>query len=395
MRIVDMVPEDIPPEKEEGKDNKAAAGEAAQDGTVNPAEVIIPSDTEEMLHAYDGENHMLNYDAIVEACNAIFGKGKSITREQYQELTRQSYRIDNMVAYARKHNFSDAVKLASFFAHVSAALNPMKNKTGRIIVIGCGQGRLAEVYVTLARKTGVKTIIQNDLIPEHLEATRQRIRNLYGNDGSKADGVRIEYVQGDILTADVPDNSVDHAYMWWFVGAEFCDPSSAEAMRQNRIDTYKRINRMLIPGGAWIDDMPDPNTDPGLYRLAVLKTAHILKERGILPEVADNLMLTNWRFEQDEGFPFQLRWAPRDGEDNKLKEKAGFRMVRSESSSIPKRSEHRTAEPVVSTIKSIRKLKTGIKAIQSQLNDTVVFPDTDDPLARWRIIKWFRKKEKS
>lgn len=355
-------------------------------GTSADEHVVKPSDG----FLYEHNDHpLLKFESMVEACDAIFGNRKSISKEEYLQLTKDSYRID-MEKYARKHNFSDGVKLAEIFARVEAAMSGKSGTTGRVIVIGCGQGRLAEVYISMAKKTGIKTIVQNDLIPEHVEATREKIKRMYGGDGSRADGVNIEYVPGDILLSDVPDHSFDSAYMWWYVGAEFCDPSSSDAMRENRIATYQRIHRLLIPGGAWIDDMPDPNMEPGLYRLAALKTAHILRERGILPGMEENLILSNWKWEQKEGFPYQLRWVPQDGADNKLKNKAGFRYVGSETSSIPIRTDHRNAGPVVSTIKSIKDTDTAIDALQSQLRKTVKFPKSRDPLQRRRIIKWFR-----
>lgn len=361
-------------------------------GKIDSDRPLVSHYTEdELIHLYDDKNPLLNYEKMVEACDAIFGKGTSISRARYLELTRDAYKID-MESYARKHNFTDAVYLAELVSQVSAAIRQSSaNPTGRIAVVGCGQGRLAEVYIALAKRNGINTIVMNDLIEDHVEATREKIKKMYGTDGTegkKVEGVNIEYVTGDILTADIPDNSVDAAYMWWFVGAEICDPSSSDAMLENRKVTCERIHRMLIPGGAWIDDMPDPNKEPGLYHLAAHKTAHILRERGILPGMENNLLLTNWSFEQNEGFPYQLRWMPPNDVDNKLRHRAGFRNVASESGAIPISSDHTNAKVVVSTLKSIKVLDRALDALQSQLRRTVRIPKRKDPLQRRRIIKW-------
>lgn len=345
---------------------------------------------EELLHLYD-KNPLLNYDDLVEACEAIFGSSKTISKKRYQELTKEAYQID-MESYARKHNFTDAVLLSEFFLQVSAAMQQgTTENTGRIIIIGCGQGRLAEVYVALAQKTGINTIILNDLIDDHIEATREKIRKLYGGDGSRAENVAIQYVSGDILTADQPDdNSIDAAYMWWYVGAEFCDPSSSDAMLANRKATYERIHRLLIPGGVWIDDMPDPNNEPGLYNLASIKTADILRRKNILPGTEHNLLLTNWKFEQSKGFPYQLRWAPRDGADNKIKHNADFRYMTSQSTAIPVESDYSSADVVVSTLRSIESLDTAVEVLKLQRGATVKTPKISDPLKRMRRTTMFK-----
>lgn len=340
------------------------------------------------VHQYD-DNPLLNYDGLVEACNQIFPGGQTISRKKYQELVAKSYRID-MESYARLHNFTDAVDLTNFFSKIVAAM-PAEARTNRILVVGCGQGRLAEVYIALAKKHGIQEIIQNDLIPDHVAATREKIQKIYGNDGSDANGVKITYAPGNILDANIQGGPVDAAYLLWFVGAEFCDPSSDKKLTRTRHRIYRRIHDLLVPGGGMIEDSPDPNMKPGFFYTLAQKTAHILKQRNIMPRQQSNMILNNWSSEQPDGFPYQIRCVPKNGADAHEKEKAGFTYVTSLSTSIPEKSDYRSADTVVHTIEETDNIGNAIDTLNLLKQKTVQFPDITDPFQKRRVIKWWER----
>jgi SAM-dependent methyltransferase len=343
----------------------------------------------EILHQND-ENPLLNYDALVEACSKIFRNGTSISQRQYQSMIAESYKI-NMEEYCKLHNFSDAIELADFFSQLTASI-PKNTRTNRILVVGCGQGRLAEVYITLANRFGVKEIIQNDLVKSHVEQTREKIRKIYGNDGSCADGVKITYVPGSIQEASIPGGDVDAAYMLWFVSAEFCNPKSDNAMGDARSRTYKKIYKLLKYGGGMVEDSPDQNCEPGFFYTAARKTAHILIERGILPKQAKNLILSNYRSEQSDGFPYLLRYVPRNGADNVEKQNAGLTYVTSVATSIPVSSKFPSAAVVVQTLQDFQNTEEAIHELRSIQQRTVTFPSKADPLRKPRVYKLWKKK---
>jgi|GEM_PF-1479719 len=359
------------------------------------ARPIQPANQEEILSLHD-DNPLLNYEALKRARDAMFKGRQNIPRKDFLRFTKEAYKglsgsVD-MEKYARLHNFSDGVMLAEHFRKAAVAA-PKHLKTDRILVIGCGDGRLSEIFIELARQNGVKEIIQNDLIAEHLEKTRAKIQTAYGNDGSNADGVQIQYVAGDILDANIPGGAVDAAYMLWYVSAEFCDPSSKKNMRKTRDNTYKKIHDLLIPGGAMVEDSPDQNHKPGFYHVAVAKTAHLLREAGILPGEEENLMLSNWESEQEDGFPYQLRYIPKNGTDNTEKTNAGFILRSSKQEAIPKKSAHPSAKPVEQTLHDVSDPEEAHRLLMQTLNTTVTFPDMSDPTQKRRIIRWWERKK--
>ncbi len=350
---------------------------------------LTPHELGKKLHQAD-DNPYLSYDALVEACEQIFGERTAISYEEFQEKTKAAYQID-MDEYAQLHNFIDSVKLVEYFAYLRAKIEAMisrHKRTDRIILIGCGQGRLANVYISLAKKLQIKEITFNDLLEKHIHETEQRIKTLYGTDGQSADGIKISYLPGDIATIDV-SGLFDAAVMWWYVSAEFCDPGSIENMRKIRDHIYAKINEMLVPGGGLIEDIPDPNMTPGFYQIANFKTAYILKERGILPGEHKNLLLSNWTSEQDAGFPYQLRYVAKNGSDMREKEKAGFELVKSESLPLPKRSVYKNSQVVIESLQDADNIWEAIKILNKMLLDTVTFPDGDQiDQKRRKISLW-------
>jgi len=344
---------------------------------------------DERLHLMD-DNPNLSYTGMIEACNHIFGDKKALPYDEFKIMTEQSYQID-MEEYARLHNFIDAVKLVEYFTYVRTKIESRISsfqRTDKIIIIGCGQGRLAEVYISLAKKMGVKEITFNDLIESHIQKTEQKIKNLYNSDGHNADGIKINYLPGDFATIDITEN-FDAAFLIWYVGAELLDPSSVVNIRKFRHKIYSKINNILIPGGGLIEDIPDPNMDPGLYEIVNFKTAHILEQRKILLGEHQNLILSNWTHEQNTGFPYQLRYTARNGTDVREKSKAGFKLRKTESVSLPISSMYKDSSVVLNSLQDIKNIWEIIPLLHQLLLQTVKFPDGDNLDQKRRKITWW------
>lgn len=352
------------------------------------------SDLHNKLHTAD-DNPYLNYDALVEACDAIFGKRKAVPYDEFLRMVQESYQID-MEGYAQLHNFTDSVKLAEYFAYVATKIEkriPEGNRSGKIIVVGCGQGRLAEVYIALAKKMGVREITFNDLIESHIQQTEQKIKKMFNSDGSEADGIKISYLPGDFATVDI-SGCFDAAFLIWYVGAEFLDPGSIENMRLLRHKIYSRINGILIPGGGLIEDIPDPNMDPGFYEIATYKTSRILKERSILIGEHKNLLLSNWTPEQTTGFPYQLRYTARNGADVREKSEAGFELKKTESVPLPIQSMYKDSAVVLSSLQDVHDIWEVIPLLHQLILQTVKFPSGDTTDQKRRKITWWEKPER-
>jgi len=333
--------------------------------------------------------------ALEEACDNIFVDGTPPTYDEYQEMVRESYKID-MEEYARVHNFFDAVLLAKYFCSTREQIEmavPASKLKNRILVIGCGQGRLADIYIALAQKMGITEITFNDLIPDHIEQTKARIEKTHGS-SKEIDGVKLRYLPGDFVDDDAVKRNryFDAIFMMWYVSAELLDPTTSDKLKSHRNFFYNKINDLLITNGVLIEDSPDPNMFPGFHAIANIITAHILETRKILTEenVHRNLMLTNWKHEQKKGFPRQLRFTPRNGQDSKEKEESGLIYLKSESIAMPENATS-TIALAKNTIDVSESTREAIEKLNILLQQTVIRPREPHPLSEHRKIAAYRK----
>ncbi|MDF2379599.1 MAG: class I SAM-dependent methyltransferase [Candidatus Gracilibacteria bacterium] len=356
------------------------------------------SEREKYLYNLDlknaSNNPYLDYEALKKVMFKIFQGKKTISYERQKELTKLSYSPIDMETYAKLHNFSDTLMVTEYFAYTRTKIQNITNRTDRILVVGCGQGRLAEVYLTLAAIYNVKEVVFLDLIKEHVEQTEEKIR-LAKEANPRLRNVKTELIVGDINETEI--NSVfDSIWLIWFVSSEFCNAESPEALISTRNRIYQKFNKLLTPQGALIEDIPDPNMEPGFYHLGNLISEDILRRNGILPGQQKNLLLSNWSPEQPEkdnvSFPYQLRFTARNGWDVQEKERAGFAMKKNDQLKIPISSTY-AIDTALSMIRESSPTNMGqiLRDLKSLANNTIQYPEIDVVDQKRRKITWWEK----
>ncbi len=335
----------------------------------------------------------LSLEELVEAREAFFGERQGIPYDEFIQKTQASYQPIDFEEYARAQNFVDALRLLQFMSEMrqnaERLMTPLE-RSNHLLMLGCGQGRLLEVYVPAARLLGIESITLNDLIPAHVEQARAKAKDLFGRKLQDA-GVKLDFVTGDFLTAAF-HRRYDQIISFWYVSAELLNPESELALRQHRTAIYRKLHETLVPNGTLFEDIPDPN-QPGYYDIATHVTKHVLQERGLMGKSSANLLLSNWKHEQDanQGFPYQLRYVPRNGADQNEKDAAGFAYVRTEHENVPASSlvgtglvqsaldeRGATIENVVSVLRQMLSIRT------------VTYPDSSDPAIKRRKMTLWR-----
>jgi SAM-dependent methyltransferase len=244
------------------------------------------------------------------------------------------------------------------------------------------------VYVALAARLGWTEIVLSDLVPSHVERTRARAGELFGTE-TKAEGVTLQYAAGDVAHVALEGSFALVQALWW-VTAEILDPSSAQAIHRLRHHVYTKLHGLLSPGGAFLEDVPDADS-PGFYHLAVAKSAHILGERGILYDKHTDLLLSNWTYEQSDGFPYQLRIAPSHASEHQEKERVGFRRVLSVPA-LRASSASASLETAVEQIRGQPTIWEAIAALRQMQQACVRHPNPGEIDVRRRKLTWWEKR---
>jgi 2-polyprenyl-3-methyl-5-hydroxy-6-metoxy-1,4-benzoquinol methylase len=338
----------------------------------------------------------LSYPELAEARDALFGDRTGVPYGEFLDRTQESYQPINLEEYARAQNFVDALRLVQFMSEMrqnAERLMTPGERGNNLLMLGCGQGRLMEVYVPAARLLGIESITFNDLIPKHIEQTRAKAKHLYGRKMGAA-GVKLDFDTGDFLTSQFRQR-YDHIVSFWYVSAELLNPESAQALRKHRSAIYRKIHQTLVPNGTLFEDIPDPN-QPGYYDIGTHVTTLVLEEKGLLFDEHKNVLLSNWRHEQgSSGFPYQLRYVPRNGTDQREKQEAGFCYVRTDHENVPT-SAIIGANVVQSALEERgAKISTALRTLRQlqNTNGAVTFPESDDPAAKRRKMTLWRAED--
>lgn len=187
----------------------------------------------------------------------------------------------------------------------------------RLLVIGCGDGRLLGTIGAICLLYGITEIVLNDLHPFHVEAAREVIRAA----GVEKRGLSVRPLPGDI-TAVAAHVKADVALAFFFVDAEVISVASVADLRAKRQAYRDAIARCLGPGGVLLMDRPEVGT--GFYAAVSRMTRRILTRRGVMPGEEANLDLA-WIPGGTQ--PYHLRYAPEDETHRAAMRAAGFRPL--------------------------------------------------------------------
>ena len=292
----------------------------------------------------------INMYRLVEAADALFPDGAvGMSAEEYLRLTERFYKTLDLRGRGVPTMLLDSYLLVKYFDQAYREVlskSPQDVLTGRLLVIGCGRGRLAQLTIELCKKLGLREVVFLDLIEEHVAETRQLIVDTYNvsdnDDVLVVDQLKLRFLFGDFyeISQDLTPSSFDIMTAMWFVTSEILDLSSSDAMRSRRVGFFNRISRLLIRSGVFLEDIPDSQSS-GYYRTSRVKTHCILRDRGIMTSGSSggapesiHLSLTNIPGKEDQ--PYHIRYLINNGAHLEEMRAAGlYPLPGGESHDIP------------------------------------------------------------
>lgn len=355
----------------------------------NPAQTVINSDyLEKYLHEGD-DNPEINYQRLKEAADFMFGDRKGMPLQEYLKITEEFYKTLDLETRGMASILLDTDILLTYFTR---ACEYVKNKTSklqrtnRVLIIGCGSGRLSDLYIEMAKKFGIKEIAFNDLLEFHVTQTKEKLQEIYnvrspGFDDLPLENIKVQFLPGDFTALDLRNTPYDIAIAMWFVTSEILNPNSPQKLRERRIEFFGKVRESLIAKGIFIEDIPESGL-PGFYYLARMKTLDILRNKNVLPGEEANFSLTNVS-KKAGGYPYHLRYLPYNGTHSQEMSVSGLHYVDSISKEIPTDCLIEGPPkfvPLFKKAKSITEVQMRMTSLVSQWLERVSDSDADGPL---------------
>ena len=366
----------------------------------------LPFETEELQRAVSCGNihYGLNNDNLRNAAEMIFCNAKSVTEEFHrQEIVTGNYIDFDQDKHGFPHLLSDIKLLIHFYYQAARIIEQTtKKRSNRVFVMGCGPGRLAIPWIELSKKLGIREIVLNDLLPHHVEATREKIARCYGKRKQNIDGVKITFAEGDFLkVASNMRKKFDALFAMWVVTSEICAFNSIEDLQRVRQNLYSTIKDLLTKQGVFVEDMPFSEGIGSYYYIARLKTYSILHDMGILEGENDHMLLSDFTDIPQGGgkFPYHIRYIPSNGKHRRELENSGFE----ENEAVITTGPSGVSNPVqyekeFGSSDRIRELFEGnpLEKIPPFLTqkeqELLIYPNATDPMAKRKKTIMWRKR---
>lgn len=323
----------------------------------------VPTDDELLkVHGLGSSSHPeISYPNLVSAADWLFDK-MDPSQGKLSAFTKAFYKDFNLEERGGPSLMLDYALLMKYFGRAyQEVMDPTKSgeRTRRVLDIGCGTGRLSILMIELAKKLGLREIVFNDLIEGHVNATRKKIKDTYGDRANirdnfgHVDGLSISFYAGDF--SEIAEKvghlgEFDIVSAMWFVTSEVLDVTSSAANRKVRQDFYRKIKNVLSKNGVFIEDIPESGQS-GFYKISRYFTYEILNKRGILGANPDfpgsspeniNMSLTNI---PGKAKPFHIRCLEFNGAHEELLRSVGLFTLDRHTEEIPSDSYFVNADP--------------------------------------------------
>ena len=336
----------------------------------------------------------LSMDALRQSRDAIFTNHRTgIPHSEYLHKLDLAYAPIELQDYAQPRNFVDALRIIDFMQEMHQGLVEATSpgeRSNRGIVIACGQGRLLEVIAEAARILGITHLTFVDILERHIDMTRQKAKNLYGN-RYKSAPVKLSFVHKDIIDYE-PPYSNDMLLNEWYGSNEMLRISSPQELRTHRRRLYDALNDLLVTGGSLYETTPDPNR-PGYYHTGVERTTRVLQEKSVLYGEHERFLLSNWAVEDDQpdvgqSFPHQIRLVQMFDDERNEKGSAGFKYTHSAPAQNPETAyvDDRTVLSALEKTGNIKDTKNEMRACSGLV--TYPSPDVTQAIKYMRSTIW-------
>ena len=220
------------------------------------------------------------------AADTFFPHGIGVADTALGRLKREFYAGADLAGRGELWGDADSVSLRrSLEDGIKAFLRRAGRPPKRLIVIGCGEGRLLGTIVAVAAAYGVAEIVLNDQFGFHLAYARDLATRL----DLAQRGLRLTFVEGDFAEVG-GDLRGDLGLAWFFVLPEIVSAVSPAALRAKRDRFFAAVARCLGRHGVLIADRPDVSV--GFYHRLQEASRTILAERGLMPGEEANVSLS-------------------------------------------------------------------------------------------------------
>ncbi len=232
----------------------------------------------------------LDWDGLRCAARTYFPNGRGVSPTAKGELDTAFYVGLDLAQRAQAWTVADRrLHAAAFNAlrrYIPPRISTPFDEHRRMVVAGCGDGRLARAYIRAAAHLGMDELVFNDLHAFQVEATRHVVARLPLDRAPP----RITFLAGDYASL-APDLPADLVVALFFVVPEITDLSSAAALRHHRHRFFSAVANSLRPGGLFVEDTPEVDL-PGFYADLRRRSRRVLVGHGVEPALAENLELT-------------------------------------------------------------------------------------------------------
>jgi len=265
-------------------------------------------------------------------------QNSGIPKKLYDEIVAGNYNFD-----LNRHGIPKKCDdIRQLIQDILLAKSKIKSSEPTACLMGCGPGRLAISAIEIARLSGFKHLIFNDLLAHHIKSTREIINATYGVD-DLIDGLKIEYISGDYVEiSNQITNRIDALFANWFVTPEMGDFSSNISFHNSRQTVYKAIYSTMRNGGVFIEEVPDVDQESAYYKNHQIATARVLTDLNFLsPDIRKQLLLSDFRvpttaqFEEKDACTFHLRATPNLKTKQELVIPTGFKQLQVSTRALP------------------------------------------------------------
>lgn len=269
-------------------------------------------------------NTEINYAELKKAVGEYFPAGYGVDEHKFNILSGRFYESISLGERGDIWGFLDRTALeialpaatAEIRGHSSSSCPP----THRLLIVGCGDGRLCEALIVSALKLGYIEITFNDLFAFHIEKVKDRVARL----NFDRESIKISYNVGDFANARF-EGYYDVAVAMFFVTAEILSLTSLKTLNEKRSSFFRAIKNALHPFGVFVEDTPEM-TWPGFYNELRIASAKAMSNVHGLGKEANNFTLTALN-KPNGGLPYHVRYMPERSRHFEERLANGFRPL--------------------------------------------------------------------
>ncbi|KKP36902.1 hypothetical protein A2483_05175 [Candidatus Peregrinibacteria bacterium RIFOXYC2_FULL_33_13] len=357
----------------------------------------------------------LRYKNLEIACDDIFKKSPTLDNKTYKNAILEKKYTINLEKYGEIHLIKDIYEIVDCLHSAISGIQqqaPGSKRSQACLIIGCGPGR--EVIPTIetanilnrtsSHGKAIGEIVINDLSNKNIDYVREMIAEIYNTREENIHDINLKFKPGDFNTIKFANKKdmFDIIEAFWYVSCEICDFSSKQAMKELQKHFYTKIKMLLTQKGRFIEDYPYANEAPSYYYTLLAKSYHILREKNLLPDLRDQVILnaaSEYEKETPTNYPYHIRHLAFNGIHREQMEKYGLYEQKSDITLYPEKiisdcqKEYRqlfgsynhdksnpdyVGKKIIEFFKNYEKIPSLLRQLEMIINQIYVYPEEHD-----------------